>query len=155
MREVPDTGMIRPAMPTLTRKPTSARESIARGVLASSSEDRLELAIPGTDYLVYLLPTHPATSAVGKRIAGTVRVQARRVDVVRTGGRFIEPVIGSPRRIQGTVIAIGGEDRAITVKAVVPVVCRLTDARQKPEEFSVGDLVSFDVLPGATFTPEG
>jgi hypothetical protein len=42
----------------------------------------------------------------------------------------------------------------VTVNAGVPIVLKLTDARQRAEQFEVGALVACDVLDGATFTPE-
>lgn len=80
---------------------------------------------------------------------GTIHAKAKRIDVVDTGGRYVEPVFGRPRRVQGTVIAAEGEE--LVVNAGVPIHCRPTDPRQKPSDFEVGDLVSFDVMEGAEF----
>jgi hypothetical protein len=136
-------------MPTNADLPTTH----ARGVLAAASDAQVSITIPGTDYRldleVYQRPAHP----LGKRIAGTIRGQARRVDIVKTGGRYIEPVAGKPRRVQGVVAATDSGENSITVDAVVPIVCRLTDARQRAEQFRPGDLVAFDLMPGASFTP--
>ena len=95
---------------------------------------------------------------VGKRIVGTVHVDARRVDIVETGGTYLEPVFGRPRRIQGRVIErspgpIGQPGRSLILDAgPIPVHARLTDERQTADDFAIGDLVSFDALDGATFT---
>ncbi len=40
------------------------------------------------------------------------------------------------------------------MNAGVPMVCTLTDARQSASQFEPGQFVSFDVLDGATLTPE-
>ena len=145
--------MIEPS-PTNTIDPT-----IARGVLAEnhpatySKPAQIVLAIPNTNYQLHLVPTGPITVEAGKRILGTIQASARRVDVVDTGGRYIEPVFGRPRRIQGRVLAGSDDTRMLVVDAAVPIHCKLTDFRQKPSQFAVGELVSFDALEGATFTP--
>ena len=53
--------------------------------------------------------------------------EAKRIDVVTTGGRYVEPVYGRPRRVQGTVIAI--EDGAVVVNAGACNRCQLCDLR--------------------------
>ncbi|QYO64365.1 hypothetical protein [Leptolyngbya sp. 7M] len=83
------------------------------------------------------------------RIIGIIRAKARRIDEVTTGGRYIEPVYGRPRRVQGTVVAI--EPDAVVVNAGMPIHCTPTDPRQRPGDFKPGQFVSFDVLEGATF----
>lgn len=131
---------------------SASNPGLARGVLADVGHDRLTLEIPGTSYQLHLAIYQPPRAAVGKRLIGTIRAQARRVDVVDTGGKYVEPVYGRPRRVQGEVIATSDADQTITVDAGVPIVCKLTDARQKAADFARGAFVSFDVLPGATFT---
>lgn len=69
---------------------------------------------------------------------------------MQSGGRYLEPVYGRPRRVQGSVIAI--DANSIVVNAGVPVLVEPTDPRQNPGSFAVGQFVSFDALDGATFT---
>ena len=125
----------------------------ARGVLAESSAERVTISFTGTDYRLHLVVYQTPSTPVGKRILGSIRTQARRVDVVHTGGRYIEPLQGTPCRIQGEVITADAGDNTITVSAGVPIICKLTDRRQRADQFKPGDLVAFDVLPGASFTP--
>lgn len=142
--------MIYPA-PTSKIDPT-----LARGLLeaivepAAARPGHIVISLPNTSYQMHLLPTSPITAEIGKRIVGTVRAKARRIDTVLTGGRYVEPVFGRPRRIQGSVIAIAGD--AVVVDAAVPVHVTPTDPRQKASDFAVGQFVSFDALDGATFT---
>lgn len=126
---------------------------VARGVLAAIGDEWIDLEVPGTDYRLRLETYKAPTTPIGKRIHGIIRARARRIDVVRTGGRYVEPVYGRPRRVQGRVAAIDESDHGIVVQAGVPIVCRLTDDRQRPADFAIGDFVSFDVMAGATFTP--
>ena len=123
---------------------------IATGRLAENSPEKLVLAIPGSDYRLHLVPAGAIDAQVNDRISGLIRAKARRVDVISAGGRFIEPVFGRPRRVQGRII--GGDVRAntLTVLASVPVTVSLMP-NQKAAQFAVGQMVSFDVEPGATF----
>ncbi len=140
--------------------------SHARGVLhekidASATKPALVVfAVPGSHYQLHLRPEGAVMCEVGKRLVGTITCQARRVDRTVTGGRFVEPVYGRPRRVQGTVMALDARLNALVVNAgggvavdglPLPIVCKLTDARQKAADYAVGDFVGFDVLDGATF----
>lgn len=144
--------MIHPA-PTTTVPPTLARAVLAESRLGAGTDSpgHIVLEFHNTSYQMHLIPLHPVKGEIGKRIFGTIRVSARRVDTVDTGGKYVEPVIGRPRRVQGRVIAVVPREYAIVVDAGMPITCRLTDGRQSASDFGVGDLVSFDALDGATF----
>ncbi len=145
--------MIHPA-PTTKIDPTHARGVLHAQLPGSNGQPGMVvIEFPNTSYQIHLVPTQPITSEVGKRIIGTIRVLARRVDVVDTGGRYFEPVFGRPRRVQGRVIAHDEPNAAIIVDATVPIHMVLGDARQRPSDFQLGDLVSCDVRDGGTFTP--
>ena len=119
---------------------------------AGDKDGMIALNLPGTDYQLHLaVAGAPATNAQ-KRVTGKVVAQARRVDIVNTGGVFIEPVIGRPRRLQGRVVAQDAAANTLTIKAVAPFVCKL-DGNQKAEAFPMGALVSFDIERGALFEP--
>jgi len=52
-------------------------------------------------------------------------------------------------RLNALVVNAGG---GVAVDGLpLPIVCKLTDARQKAADYAVGDFVGFDVLDGATF----
>lgn len=141
--------MLQPA-PTTTIDPR-----LARGVLEEIHEPTatkpafIVISFPNTSYRVHLEPAGEIRAQPGKRIIGTIRAEAKRIDVVTTGGRYLEPVLGRPRRVQGTVIAV--HDGAVVVNAGAPIHCTPTDGRQRALDFSPGQFVSFDVLRGATF----
>jgi hypothetical protein len=152
-------------MPAATQ-PTPSQNT-ARGLLYDASgatatrPASIVFHVPGSQYQIHLRQEGTVTGQVGKRIVGVIHASARRIDVTSQGGRFIEPVIGRPRRIQGTVVAHDNTANTITVNCAgsvavdggdLPIVCKLTDPRQKPDQFPVGTLVGFDVLDGATFT---
>ena len=144
----------------ITPSPTTKIDpKLARAVLAAytpASEDSkgfIKLKFTGTSYEIHLTPTGPIAAAVGKRVVGKICAEATRIDTVQTGGQYVEPVYGHPRRIQGRVIAV--EEGRVVVDAGMPIHCRPTDSRQKAADFEKGQFVSFDVLDGATFTVEG
>ncbi len=124
--------------------------SIVHGRLAESHPDRIVLALPGTDYLLHLVVDQPIDLPRNEPIAGRIHAQARRVDVVGTGGRYVEPVYGRPRRLQGRILEVDPQANTITVNGPCPFICELT-ANQRADQFRPGQLVSFDVLRGARF----
>ncbi|MEM9066224.1 MAG: hypothetical protein AAGB51_12120 [Planctomycetota bacterium] len=122
----------------------------------ATKPETVVLTFPNTDYRLELIPTEPMDLdefPVGKRIEGTIQAQARRIDVCNTGGRYVEPVYGRPRRVQGSIISVDAGAGTITVGAGVPINCTLTAPGQKPADFKKADFVTFATLPGATFTP--
>lgn len=143
--------MIKPA-PTGAVEKTVARATLLERIDATATRpERVVIGFPNTDYQLHLIPDGEVTGEIGKRILGTIHAQARRIDVCRTGGRYVEPVYGRPRRVQGAVLATDPRTNTILVGAGMPIHCTLTDPRQRADAFSVGDFVSFDVLDGATF----
>jgi hypothetical protein len=142
--------------------PTSKIDpALARGVLEEVVADTatkpgyVVISFPNTSYLTHLRPPAAISTPLGKRITGTVRARVRRLDSVGSGGRYLEPLEGRIRRLQGSVIGIDEQTNTVTVHAGVPVVCILTDERQRAAQFQPGQFVSCDVHDGATFTPAG
>jgi len=126
--------------------------NVVRGTLLDSQPGRIVLGIPGTDYRLHLTVAAPIHAKVGRPITGRIDVHARRIDITRRGGQFIDPVYGRPRNIQGCVIETGPDRTTIVVKAAVPLHVRVQPP-QKPTDFEVGSIVGFSVDPGATFLP--
>ncbi|MEM6749001.1 MAG: hypothetical protein AAF612_00885 [Planctomycetota bacterium] len=122
------------------------------GVVESCGLEHLVLAVPGTDYRIKLVH-QGAELAQGQRARGVIQAQARRIDVIPAGGRFVEPVAGRPRRVQGRVVQVDESSNTVWVKAGPTLGVTPTDARQKAADFAPGAMVSFDVEAGATFTP--
>jgi len=145
--------MITPS-PTSKLQPGQAR-GILEAIVAETATrpGHIVLGVPDTSYQLHLLPTAAVGTAVGGRLVGTIRATARRIDAVGTGGGYVEPVAGRPRRVQGRVLSVDGG--VVVVDAGVPIHCTPTDPRQAAASFEAGQLVSMDVLDGATFTPAG
>ena len=127
----------------------------ARGVLESLDADRLVLALPGTDYRIHLTPAVPVKSVktpTGKRIRGTIHARALRIHPAAGGGRFIEPVIGAPRIVAGTVLAIDDERNRVLVDVAVPMWVSWQEG-QDTSVLQLGRLVNFYVESGTSFEP--
>ncbi len=132
---------------------TATRPAATRGTLIEQNQGAIVLGLPDTDYQIHLLVDATVDADAGQPIAGVIHTRAKRVDIVRTGGRFIEPVYGRPRRLQGVVVATDLIENTITVECGgCPFVGKLT-TDQKAAAFPQGALVAFDVERGATFEP--
>ncbi len=124
------------------------------GTLLERDGDMITLGLPGTDYRIELALDGLLEAEVGDKITGTIHAEALRVDRITAGGRYVEPVFGRPRRVQGTVVGGSLKERAVFVKAGGPTLaCVLTDRRQQLADFVLHGMVSFDVKRGATFRP--
>jgi hypothetical protein len=140
--------------PTTKIAPYLTRGTLSANHAATATKPAyVVVEIPNTSYQLHLIPAAAVATPVGKKTIGVIRAEARRVDVVKSGGRYVEPVAGRPRRVQGAVISKDVSANTITVNAGVPIVLKLTDARQRADQFADGDFVSCDVLDGATYTP--
>lgn len=129
-----------------------ALSPLTRGKLLGHEPGRLVLGLPGTEYRLHLVTDRQVEPDAVGFVRGRITARARRVDVVKTGGRFIEPVYGRPRRLQGVVTSVDAAAGTITVQGPCPFVCTLT-ARQNPQDFEPGQLVGFDMESGAKFEP--
>jgi len=137
------------AMESITADPSQAR-----GVLLEKAADRVVMAVRGTEYKLHLVIDAPVATDVNKRIAGRVIAEVNRVDQAVGGGRFVEPVMGRPRRLQGEVIATDVDANTLTIGSIVPFVCKLM-VDQQAGDFQLGMLVGCDVRRGARFEPAG
>jgi hypothetical protein len=114
------------------------------------------LGFSNTDYGIYLEPAdesdaETAISRIGKKIHCLIHIHARKVTISGAGGRFVDPISGVPRRVQGTVLAVDAESNTLAVNAGVPVHLILTAPGQHASDFAVGDFIGCDVYSGATF----
>lgn len=122
------------------------------GTVEEARDELIVLKLPGTDYRLHLVPTGGVAYAVGQHVTGVVRAQAQRMDVVPAGGRYVEPVFGRPRRVQGRVTGGSVQRNEVYIKAG-PGLVVTPMAPQRAGDFAVGQMVSFDVKRGATFEP--
>jgi len=132
------------------RRPDRA---VYRAVLAEHKDGAVVLATPDTDYRLQLVLQGALTAQIGEKVQGSVHAQARRIDRIKSGGAYVEPVYGRPRRVQGRIIAVDPAHDAVTVLAGAGPIVAKCNGIQKASMFQLDELVSFDVAPGATFTP--
>ncbi|MFK7789382.1 MAG: hypothetical protein AB8C95_07845 [Phycisphaeraceae bacterium] len=119
------------------------------GVVDEVHAEWVQVRVPSTDYRLRLVPAEGLSAKAGDKIDGLIRAQALRMDVVPAGGRYIEPVQGRPRRVQGRVIGGNVSLNEVYVKAG-PSIIITPMAPQRASDFSIGQMVSFDVRDGAT-----
>ncbi|MEM1424195.1 MAG: hypothetical protein AAGH64_09350 [Planctomycetota bacterium] len=137
-----------PHTPTTTKKTHRLR-----GVLEEKTQDKVVVSIPETNYRLHLATLNEVATEIGNRIVGTIRLKAaKRFDVVKSGGRYIEPLYGQPRRIQGDIVDVDTANNTITVNAAAPIVVTVNEV-QKATDFEVGQFVAGDVMSNATFSP--
>lgn len=133
----------------------SAIDDLCRARVAWIRDGRVGLAIDGTSYEIHLAIAGEAAALpkAGKRCRGVIAGRALRMHRAGGGGRFIEPVLGHPRIVQGTVMAIDPAANRMLADVVVPMWLAL-EPEQSVREFATGELVNFYCQSGMTFTPE-
>lgn len=131
--------------------PATSSLTISEGVLRAIGGGTVTIAKPETNYALELVVDEPVTRAVGEKVRGEVRVNAARMDVIETGGKYIEPVDGPPRRVAGRIVEIDGAANLVIVDAgPFNVVCT-PHPLQKASKFRVDQMVTMGVKPGASF----
>ena len=131
----------------------SPNDFTARGKIIEV-RDRIVVFQPSaTTYQLHLEFTGdgaPQTSA--QPIDCLIRVDARKVYTVPSGGNFIQPIFGPPRIIQGRVKY--ADDRTLVVHAGAPIICQLPAAESAIDlsegKIRVGHMANVVALPGAT-----
>jgi len=151
-------SQLRPPEQTPSAKAAFCR-GLSDGMLAATPKHPayLVFTVPGTLYKLHLVPEPGQSASKGAKLVGTITCDARRVDRVAGGGRFVEPLVGRPRRVQGTIIAVDAANNHLVLDCgggTVPgfeqslvMTARLTDARNRAAEYHIGELVCFD-CPG-------
>ena len=147
---MPDASTTSPA-PIDNAPATPIKITPTAGRVESVDGEQMVLRLPGTDYRLHLKRPIGDVPTPGAKLTGWIELDALRVDAIPAGGTYIEPVFGRPRRLQGRVLGSQG-DRLQVRCGPAAFSCRLTDARQRADEFPVGVLVSFDAAPGARLT---
>ena len=126
---------------------------LARGKVIEAKDSMVVFQPSDTNYQMYLQIARPYTGPLGKLIDARLRVKARKVYTVPSGGGFISPIFGSPRTLQGRALHV--EERAIVIRAGMPIAVDLP----QPEDaidldngpIEVGAIINVAALPGMTF----
>lgn len=111
-----------------------------------------------TNYELHLESAADHSAFVGKNVHGLARVKARKIYGVPSGGNFIQPVLGTPRIIQGRVLTL--DATTLTMKAggaifVVELPTGLDTIDLHHGAIGANSLVNVVALPGATFERVG
>ena len=140
------------AMGTIAAPQAPGTTALARGKVTAGRDGLVVFAPHGTNYELHLVAPGYA-GPVGSQTQGVIRVTARKVWTVPSGGNFISPLFGPPRIIQGRVKAL--DERTLVVQAGTLVVVDLPEDPAVIElangTISVGALVNVTALPGARF----
>ncbi len=129
------------------------------GTLVARDGEQITLALPGSDYRIDLQLDGRLEADLGDKVTGTIHARAQRVDRVTGGGRYVEPVFGRPRRVQGVIVGgdpgVGPRGAIFVAAGKATLSCELTDPRQALADFTLHQMVTFDVKRGAGFRPGG
>lgn len=125
----------------------------ARGKIIEVNGDTAVFHPTGTTYQLHLERSGEAPIAAGERpVDAIIRVRARKVLSVPSGGLFIVPIFGTPRTIQGRVLDL--DEHQLIVNAGTRIVVELPSASSAMDlasgPISVGTMVNVTALPGAT-----
>jgi hypothetical protein len=119
----------------------------------SASDEVVVLSIPATDYELHLSFNVDSAAVRPGRARGTIHARALRMHRATAGGRFIEPIQGTPRIVQGAVRRVDGSRGRVLIDAAVPMWVSPPPA-QDLDDLKPGELVNFYVESGAAFVPE-
>src|SRR6185503_18829717 len=134
----------------------TASDFPARGKVVSVHDNAVVFAPSNTNYQLRLErqgggPDAPAVQ-MNVVLDAILRVTARKIWTVPSGGNFIDPIYGPPRKVQGRIRYL--DEEQMVVQAGAPVLVKLP---QDPEAFDlvrgplvVGGLVNVAALPSAT-----
>jgi hypothetical protein len=131
----------------------SSNDFPARGKIIEVRGSIVVFQPAATTYQLHLEFTGDAKPQVSAQpIECLIRVDARKVYTVPSGGNFIQPIFGPPKIIQGRVKY--ADDQTLVVHAGVPIICRLPAADSAIDlsegKIRVGHMANVVALPGAT-----
>jgi hypothetical protein len=132
----------------------SPTDFTASGKITAANGNTVTFVPSGTNYELQLqLPENSPTTPLNAPIEGLIRVEARKVWTVPSGGNFITPIVGPPRIVQGRVRYLSPD--VLVVRAGTNIIIALPDADTSFDlnsgPIAVGKMVNVTVLPGATF----
>lgn len=146
--------MIHPE-PTTKLDPTLARATVVEVHDATDSRPaQVVLSFLNNSYKTVLEISDDVEllrSSIGEMVIGRIYAQARRIDQPQAGGRRIDPCLGAPRRLMGTVVGIDPVADIVVMDAGAPVVLSLTAPNQGAKDFADAEFIACDVLPGTRF----
>ena len=125
----------------------------ARGKVTGVKDSQVIFNPVNTNYEMHLHISGPYTGPLNKPIFAALRVTARKVYTVPSGGNFIAPIFGSPRTLQGRVLY--ADDKNIVIHAGTPIIVDLPTSESAIDldngQITVGTMANVVALPGARF----
>jgi hypothetical protein len=125
----------------------------ARGRIIEVREGMVVFAPSDTTYRMHLASPRRIDLPAGSRVQGLIRLDARKVWTVPSGGNFIAPIYGPPRTIQGRVRHL--DEQFMVLHCGTPIIVRVPaeewgiDLANGP--IALQTMVNVAALPGATF----
>jgi hypothetical protein len=131
--------------------------SPARGHIAQISGGLIVFRPAGTNYQLQLAVDRPLDNAGGQLVEGTIRVRARKVWTVPSGGNFIQPIVGPPRIAQGRVVQLDEKQMVVQAGTTITVSLPSEDSAYSLADgpLAPGALVNVTLEPGAQFEAGG
>jgi hypothetical protein len=125
----------------------------ARGRIKQVDGSKVIFLPSNTNYELHLATAEPYAGPVDSPVEGFIRVTARKVWTVPSGGNFTAPIFGEPRTIQGRVKWL--DEKTLVVQAGTNFVVEMP-ASDRAIDLANGDIecgvmVNVTALPGARF----
>jgi hypothetical protein len=129
---------------------TATSEILASGKITSFQNGVAIFSPTGTNYELHLA-AGSYDGPLNVPVKAVIRVMARKIWTVPSGGNFIAPILGTPRTIQGRVRAL--DQRSMIVQAGTPIVVEFPSNDSAFDlangGISVGVMVNVVAQPGA------
>jgi hypothetical protein len=127
---------------------------MAKFIVEAFDAGVVTLRAPGSNYRnSFVVSAESAAPAPGARVRGTIYAPAWKVDRVDLGGNYVEPLVGRPRRMQGTILAVNPRANELVVQVGYEATVRLPD-RYLAADYRVGERIGWDNVEVPTFVPE-
>jgi hypothetical protein len=121
------------------------------GKIIAANADTVVFAPRGTTYEMVLRSSGQYGGPVNTPVEAVIRVTARKVWTVPSGGNFVSPIMGPPKIIQGRVRY--ADERQLVVHAGAAFVVDLPSAENAIDlpngPIAVGHMVNVTAFPGA------
>ncbi len=126
----------------------------AKGKVTSVNGDTVVFVPTGTSYEMQLkVVGGHFTGAINKPIEAIVRMTARKVMTVPSGGNFVTPIFGPPRIVQGRVRFLSHDSLVLHAGTDFTVQLPASDSAFDLAHgaIAMGSIVNATIMPGATF----
>jgi hypothetical protein len=126
---------------------------LARGKVVEAKDSTVVFTPADTNYQMHLQTTGAYAGPMGQYVEARIRVKARKVYTVPSGGGFVAPIFGPPKTLQGRALYV--DDRQVVIRAGAPIAVDLPSSDEAVDltdgPVKVGEMINVAALPGATF----